>query len=111
MTELGELEGQHRRFDEKHVRIFVVSNDDQPTAQKTQADFPHLAVVSDREQNVAKALQVIHKGAGHEREDTNAPTTFLVDGNGQVRWFFRPSHVIVRLSPDALLRAVDDHLQ
>jgi peroxiredoxin len=111
MVELGELEGHHERFDEKRVRVVVISNDDQQTAQKTQADFPHLVVVSDHEQNVAKALQVIHAGAGHEGEDTNAPTTFLVDGSGQVRWFFRPSHIIVRLSPDELLRAIDEHLR
>jgi peroxiredoxin len=110
MVELGELEGHHRQFDDKHVRVVVISNDDQQTAQKTQADFPHLVVVSDREQNVAKALEVIHAGAGHEGEDTNSPTTFLVDGSGQVRWFFRPSHIIVRLSPDELGKAIDEHL-
>jgi peroxiredoxin len=110
MVELGELEGHHERFDEKRVRVVVISNDDQQTAQKTQADFPHLVVVSDYEQNVARALQVIHAGA-HNGEDTNAPTTFLVDGSGQVRWFFRPSHIIVRLSPDALLKAIDERLR
>jgi peroxiredoxin len=107
MVELGELERQHQRFEEKHVRLVVVSNDDQPTAQKTQADFPHLAVVSDHEQNIARALEVVHKGAGHKGEDTSAPTTFLMDGSGQVRWYFRPSHIITRLSPDELLKAID----
>ena len=110
MAELGELERQHQRFAEKRVRIVVISNDDQQTAQETQADFPHLVVVSDHAQNVAKALDVIHAGA-HNGEDTNAPTTFLVDSGGQVRWFFRPSHIIVRLSPDELLNAIDERLR
>jgi hypothetical protein len=39
--------------------------------------------------------------------DTNAPTTFLVDGSGQVRWFFRPKRYISRLSPAALLKEID----
>jgi peroxiredoxin len=111
MVELGELERQHQRFAEKHVRVVVISNDDQQTAQKTQADFPHLVVVSDHEHDVARALQVIHAGASQKGEDTNAPTTFLVDGSGQVRWFFRSSHIIVRLSPDELLKAIDEHLR
>ncbi len=110
MVELGELERQHQRFTEKRVRVVVVSNDDLPTAKKTQADFPHLVVVSDYEQNVARALEVIHAGA-HNGEDTNAPTTFLVDGSGQVRWFFRPSYIIVRFSPDQLLKAIDGYLR
>ena len=108
MAELGELEDHHRQFDERHIRVVAVSNDDQKTAQETQADFPHLAVVSDVHQNVAKAMQVLQAGAGHDGRDTNAPTTFIVDGGGQVRWFFRPNRFIERLSSDELLRAIDD---
>ena len=59
---------------------------------------------------MAKAIQVIHAGAGPGRTDTNAPTTFLVDGAGNVRWFFRPNDVLVRLSPDELLAAIDETL-
>jgi peroxiredoxin len=106
MTELGELEGHHRQFADRHVRVVVISNDDQEAARATQADFPHLVVVSDAEQNVAQAMQVIHAGAG-PKGDTNAPTTFLVDGVGQVRWLFRPESFVVRLPADDLLKAVD----
>ena len=42
------------------------------------------------DQNIAKAMEVIHKGAGRDGSDTNAPTTFLIDDKGQVQWFFRP---------------------
>jgi peroxiredoxin len=84
----------------------VISNDDQPAARLTQADFPHLIVVADAEQNMAKAIQVIHAGAGPLQTDTNAPTTFIVDGAGSVRWFFRPDQFIVRLPADKLLAAI-----
>jgi alkyl hydroperoxide reductase subunit AhpC len=107
MTELGELERAHEQFAGRGVRIIVVSNDNQKIAQETQADFPHLVVVSDRQQEIAEALQVLHRGVGPGGQDTNAPTTFLVDRGGQVRWFFRPKHYISRLSPAELLKEID----
>jgi peroxiredoxin len=107
MVELGELEKRHEEFARRHVRVVAISNDDQETAQATQADFPHLVVLSDKQQDLAKAIQVIHPGAGPTHDDTNAPTTFLVDGAGTVRWVFRPERFIERLSPDDLLAAID----
>jgi peroxiredoxin len=107
MVELGELEGHHRQFADRQVRVVVVSNDDLKEAQATQAQFPHLVVVSDADQNVAKAMQVLHPGAGEDGGDTNAPTTFLVDGHGQVLWWFRPARYITRLSATELVRSID----
>jgi hypothetical protein len=37
------------------------------------------------------------------------PTTFLIDGKGQVRWHFRPDRHIERLSAAEVLAAVDAH--
>jgi alkyl hydroperoxide reductase subunit AhpC len=108
MVELGELEKRHEDFAKRNVRVAVVSNDDQASASITQASHPHLLVVADTDQKLATALQVIHPGMGPGGTDTNAPTTFLVDGTGTVRWWFRPDRVIVRLSPDELLAAIDD---
>lgn len=107
MIELGELEGHHQDFDSRHARIVAISRDDQEPAKGTQEKFPHLTIVSDSDQNMAKALQVIAPGAGHEGEDTNAPTTIIVDGAGQVRWVCRPERFITRLSPGELLEAID----
>ena len=108
MIELGQLEKQHREFDKRDVRIVVISNDDQQAAKATQAAFPHLVVVSDSDQNIAKAMQVIHPGAALDGGDTNAPTTFLVDGGGYVRGLVRPERFIARLSPSELLAAIDE---
>jgi peroxiredoxin len=107
MVELGELEAHRKEFADRQVRVVVISNDDLEHARTTQTRFPGLVVVSDADQNMAKALQVIHPGAGENGEDTNAPTTFLLDGTGTVRWRFRPQQVITRLSPQALLAAID----
>ncbi len=109
--ELGQLEKQHQEFEKRNIRLVVVSNDDQPTSQKTQADFPHLTVVADTDQKLAKTIQVIHQGVGPGFTDTNAPTTFLVDGAGKVRWFFRPDTFVVRLTPDELLAAIDKNIK
>src|SRR5438128_228330 len=98
MSELGELERNHEAFAKRKLRVVVVSNDAQATAKKTQAEFPHLVVVADADQKLAKAMEVIHAGAARDGSDTNAPTTFLVDGGGQVRWLFRPGTFMERLT-------------
>jgi peroxiredoxin len=108
MVELGELEKHHEEFGKRNVRIVVASNDDQASATLTQTKFRDLIVISDAQQNLAKAMQVIQPGKGPEGSDTNAPTTFLVDGAGYVRWLFRPDSFFVRLSADKLLAAVNE---
>jgi peroxiredoxin len=107
MVELGQLEKQIAEFKKRNVRLVVVSNDDQPTARETKKDFPGLDVVADTEQKLAKAVEVIHPGASMDGTDTNAPTTFLLDGTGTVRWMFRPDRFLERLSPRELLAAID----
>jgi peroxiredoxin len=107
VVELGELERHERQFADKHIRVVVVSNDDLETARMTQAEFPHLIVVADADQTIAKAMEVIHKGAGRDGSDTNAPTTFLIDGEGQVQWCFRPDRFIERLAADELLKSIE----
>lgn len=110
MVELGELEKRHADFESRNVRIYAIANDDLDTTKLTQARFPHLTIVADPDLKMAAAIQVIHKGGG-PNGDVNAPTTFLVDGAGKVRWFFRADRFMERLSPDELLTAVDKELR
>ncbi len=110
MAELGQLHRSHAEFEKRKVRIVAVSNDDLESAKATQERFPQLVIVSDPEQTLAKSADVIQKGAGKSGEDTNAPTTFLVDGSGRVRWLFRPDNFLVRPSPAQVLAAIDEHL-
>jgi peroxiredoxin len=107
MVELGELEKQHAEFAKRNTRVVVISNDDPLSARETQAKFPHLIVVADTDQNMAKALQVIHPGMGPHGTDTNAPTSIVLDGNGTVRWLVRPDRFLTRLAPEDLLKAID----
>ena len=109
MIELGQLEREHAEFAKRKTRVVVVSLEDQETARATQAEFPHLVVVADSEHKLANALDVIHRRSGPDDGDTSAPTTFLIDGSGTVRWMFRPQRFLVRLTPAEVLAAVDEH--
>ena len=109
MVELGQLEERHADFDK--VRVVAISQDDLENSKKTQGAFPHLQIVSDAKHNMGDVLKLTdeaHHGPGGV--DTNAPTTMLVDGTGAVRWIYRADRFMVRLSPEELLKAVDDHL-
>lgn len=109
MKELVQLQGKHQEFANRKVRVVAISDDDQETARKTQSDFPHLVIVSDPDQTIAKAMSVLHPGAtGPTGGDTNAPTTFFVDGEGQVRRVYRPESILRRLSPAEVLAAIDE---
>lgn len=111
MKELGQLEEQHEAFADRAIRIVAISDDDQSASEKTQSRFPHIEIVSDPDQNIARAVQVIHPGVKPGGGDTNAPTTFLVDEKGYVRWWFRPDRYITRLTAEELLAKVDETLK
>src|SRR5262245_38038090 len=111
MIELGELERRHEDFAKRNARVIVSSVEGTDDAAKTQAQFPHLFVLADQGRGLSNAAELIHPHSGPNDSDTDAPTTILVDRQGMVRWFFRPSAVFTRLSPDEVLKAVDEHLQ
>jgi peroxiredoxin len=107
LIELGQLEAHWQEFDKRKVRIVAVSIEDQETSKATQADFPHLTVLSDAKRELSNALQVIHEQSAPGGGDTAAPTTILIDGSGTVRWTFRPDRVFNRLNPAQVLSAID----
>lgn len=110
MIELVELERRHEDFARRQTRVIAISLEGRDEARQTQADFPHLLVLADADRNLANAAEVIHPNSGHDGGDTTAPTTIIVDGDGTVRWLYRPPRATERLSPDELLEAIDRHL-
>jgi hypothetical protein len=110
MEELGELEKRQQEFANRKTRVIAISNDNLQDAQATKSRFPHLDIVSDSQQNIAKSIAVLGPKKAPDGSDTNSPTTILLDGTGTVRWLFRPDRFIVRLSPGELLFAVDANL-
>src|SRR5262245_63799465 len=73
-------------------------------ARKTQADYPHLTVVSDEAHGLAELAGLIHPHAAPDGGDRDVPTTILVDRNGMVRWLYRSPSVVERLSQAEVLR-------
>jgi peroxiredoxin len=110
MVELGELEKNWQEFEKQKVKVVVISLDDMEDTKATQEEFPHLVVVSDEERKLSEAIDIIHQRSGPNGIDSAAPTTLLIDGNGTVRWLFRPDRVFDRLSPAQLLAAIDEKL-
>ena len=110
MIELGQLERRHEDFARRNTRVIAVSMEGPDDARKTQADFPHLVVLADEDRGLSEAAALIHAHAKQGGGDADAPTTILVDRNGEVRWLYRPPTVIGRLSPDDVLQAVDSHM-
>jgi alkyl hydroperoxide reductase subunit AhpC len=110
MIELGQLEKQHAEFARRKTQVVVVSIEKQRDAELTQKDFPHLVVIGDFDQNLARAVEVLHPGSHPEGGDTSAPTTLLIDGGGIVRSVIRPPNVFGRLSPAEVLKEIDDKM-
>ena len=107
MIELGELERHQAEFAQRNTRVAVISLESVEDAKKTQADFPHLVVVADAARGLSTVADVIHPHSSPEGGDTASPATLLVDRQGTVRWEFRPSRYLTRLSPSELLAAID----
>ena len=111
MTELVQLERRHEDFPKRNAGVIVVSVEGCGDARKTQADFPHLTVLSDEGRGLSEAAGLIHPHAAPDGGDTDVPTTILVDKRGTVRWLYRSPSVIARLSPDEVLQAIDRELR
>ena|ERR1700736_4154235 len=110
MLELGQLEGRHEDFARRNTQVIVISIEGPDKAKETQADFPHLLVLSDQSRTLSEAIGVVHPHFAPDGGDTDDPTTILVDRYGVVRWLYRSGEVIARLSPDEVLQAIDQHM-
>lgn len=111
MSELVQLERRNTDFSKQQTRVIVASVEGLEDARKTQAKFPHLTVISDEAHGLSDAASLIHAHAAPDGSDADIPTTILVDRKGIVRWLYRSPSVVERLSPDELLRAIEQKLR
>src|SRR4051812_17748732 len=111
MAELVQLEKRHDEFPGRNTQVVAVSVEDVDDARKTQSQFPHLTVLSDEARGLSEAAGLIHPHAAPDGGDADVPTTILVDRRGMVCWIYRSPSVIERLSPDEVLRAIDQNLR
>jgi peroxiredoxin len=110
MKELVQLDGHWQDFEKQNVTVTVVSLEGPEDARATQKDYPHLVVVSDAERKLTNAIAAIHPNSNPHGGDTSAPTTLLIDGQGKVRWAYRPVRVFDRLPHDQLVAEINKHL-
>jgi peroxiredoxin len=110
MNELGQLERRHEDFTRRNTRVIAVSVEGPDEAKKTQADFPHLLILSDQGRGLSEAVDLIHPHAAPDGSDADVPTTILVDRHGMVRWLYRSPEVVARLSPEDVVGAIDSHI-
>src|SRR3954452_5379314 len=110
MTELVQLERRHEDLANKSAQVIAISIEGLDDARKTQADYPHLTVLSDEARSLSEAAGLIHPHASPDGRDADVPTTILVDGDGIVRWLYRSPAVIARLTPDQVLQAIDRNM-
>ena len=110
MIELGQLERHYADFDRRDTRVVVVSMESCEDARLTQADFPHLLVLSDAERGLSDAAALVDPHGAPDGRAVDAPTTILTDRDGRVRWVYRSPTFVARLSPAEVLQAIDEHL-
>ena len=110
MVELGELEANKEEFKKRNIEIVAISVDGTDDAAEVQKKFPSLKIVSDESMSAAKAFDLIHSDASPMGGDIAAPTTFIVDGKGKVRFVYRSTAVAVRISVADLLEEADKAL-
>jgi peroxiredoxin len=109
MTQLGELEAHHAEFDRVGANVVVASLENVADAAQTQRDFPHLTVVSDEKREMSDAIDLVNRGFAPDGSDADAPTIFLLDGEGKVEWLDRPKRFIARPSASELAAQIARH--
>lgn len=110
MTQLGGLQSHGDEFALRGVQVVVASLETTAEAQLTQQEHPSLVVLSDEARQLATATSAIHPQSKPDGSDTAAPTMFVIDAQGRIRWLFRPTRYIERPAIDTVLAAIDEHL-
>jgi peroxiredoxin len=60
-------------------------------------------ILSDRNTDVIRKYDLLHKGGGMQGRDISRPAEFLVDRSGTVRWRNLTEDIRVRATPEKML--------
>lgn len=71
-------------------------------SEKAGYTFP---LLSDRGAEVTRRYDLLHPGAGPEKQDISRPAEFLVDSSGTIRWVNFTEDIRVRARADQMLAA------
>ena len=121
MTELGELRKRYGEILERGVGVVAVSVDPPKVSERLRRrlDFD-IRFLSDPSGLLMDALSLRHRGgrppaaiapsapgAPPPNPDIFLPATFLLDGDGVIRWVYRPDTYRMRASPSDVIEAID----
>ena len=117
MTELGELRKSYGAIAERGVELVAVSVDPPEVSERLRRRLGlEIRFLSDPDGSLMDPLQIRHRGgrpgflapaAGAAGADIFLPTSFLLDGDGVIRWIHRPDTYRVRASSREVLAAID----
>ena len=124
MTELGELRKSYGAIRERGVELVAVSVDPPEVSERLRQRLGFdIRFLSDPGGLLLDSLGLRHEGgrppafiapaapgAPPPGPDIFLPATFLVDGDGVVRWVYRPDTYRMRATPDEVVAAIDASL-
>jgi len=95
-------------FEARGVHIAAISVDpSEMNARHCRKMGYTFTFLSDRNAEVIRQYDVLHRGAGPRGEDIARPAEFYVDGSGTIRWVNLTENIAVRARPEQALSAID----
>lgn len=120
MTELGELRKRYGEIQRRGVELVAISVDPPEVSERLRQKLAFdIRFLSDPAGLLMDALSLRHDGGRPPAfvapaapgttpsADIFLPATFLLDGDGVIRWVYRPDTYRMRASPDDVVAALD----
>jgi peroxiredoxin len=117
VAELGELRDNYQAILDRGVEVVAVSVDSPETSARLRERLGlDSRFLSDPEGSLMDAVSLRHEGGAPPpaitgkpagNPDIFLPATFLVDGDGVIRWAYRPDTYRVRATIPEVLAAID----
>ena len=94
------------QFNAAGIRPVAISIDTPEESRDLAQDQGYsFTLLSDRNADVIRRYDLVHAGAGENKQDIARPAEFLVDASGTVRWVNLTENYTVRARPEQVLEA------
>ena len=95
-------------FESRKIHLAAISVDSSEVSAKQCRKLGYtFTFLSDRNAEVIRRYDLLHRGAGPKSEDIARPAEFFVDSSGTVRWVNLTENIAVRARPEQALSAID----
>jgi peroxiredoxin len=103
---LRSIEKSLDQFNAAGIRPVAISIDTPEQSRDLAQDQGYsFTLLSDRNADVIRRYDLVHAGAGENKQDIARPAEFLVDASGTVRWVNLTENYTVRARPEQVLEA------